>query len=95
MAAVDLLSDVWARVAALAQESDTFRLRLMSMPVMVLNENGAGLPPSLHTEVVDDGHVPAGTWEMRRHGDKTTLVLGLAAKRCPAAARSRASSSGR
>lgn len=77
MAAVDHLSDVWNRVVSVAQQSDAFRLRLLTMPLLVLNENGAALPANLDVKVVDDGRIPDGTWEMRRHGDKTTLVLRL------------------
>lgn len=96
MAEVDLLSAVWARLATLAQESDAFRLRLLMMPNLVLNENGAGLPCNLQTTVVEDGSIPGGTWEMRRHGDKTSLLLSLPPKK-PAAvlARQPAHSSGR
>ena len=80
MAAMDLLSEIWTRVSSIAQENDTFRLRLITMPILVLNEHGASLPMNLQTEVVDDGRVAPGAWEMRRHGDKTSLLLGLPAR---------------
>jgi hypothetical protein len=77
MAEVNLLSEIWGRISSLAYESDSFRLRLMTMPAVVLNENGASIPHSLRVEIVDDGSVSPGSWQMRRHGDKTTLVLSL------------------
>ncbi len=94
MAEVDQLTDVWARVSYLARESDSFRLRLMSMPTVVLNENGAALPLNLYVNIVDDGRIAPGSWEMRRHGDKTSLWLGLPAKVC-AQAKQPVRSSGR
>ncbi len=78
MAAFDGFADVWAKVAREAQASALFRSRLVSMPTLVLNEHGASLPANLNTRIVEDGEVPSGSWHMRRHGDKTTLVLGLA-----------------
>jgi hypothetical protein len=78
MAAFDGFDDVWSKVAAEAQQSPTLRSRLVSMPIPVLNERGAALPSTLNTCIVEDGQLPAGQWSMRRHGDKTTLLLGLA-----------------
>jgi hypothetical protein len=78
MAAFEGFDDVWARVALQAQESAAFRSRLVGMPTLVLNEHGASLPVNLNTRVLEDGQLPSGSWQMRRHGDKTTLALGLA-----------------
>ena len=78
MAAFDGFGDVWAKAALEAQQNATFRSRLVCMPMLVLNERGASLPVNLNTCIVETGELPNGAWEMRRHGDKTTLVLGLA-----------------
>jgi hypothetical protein len=77
VAAFDGFSDIWTEVVAKADQDPAFRLRLTTMPLVVLNQYGAGLPSNLNVHIVEGHEAPEGGWAFRRHGDKTTLVLAL------------------